>query len=272
MLKPDILERIHTCDCRVYLESVAANTFDLIIADPPYFQIRGEFDFAWRDVDEYVVWSRGWISECHRVLKDTGSFYLWGKIGFGKGFPLFKIADWMESSGLFSVRNWITQRNTRGRGTKRGFMEAREELVFATKSDSYTWNPAYTEEPTNRTDPGFDGKSRKSLFKRASDVWIDISEASQSSKQRFSLADGTPFPTVKPLLACNRIITSSSNPGDNVFIPFGGSGSEAVACEKLGRNWQLTEVDSRYVEQIILPRLSILPPSTPIPNPVCNPV
>jgi site-specific DNA-methyltransferase (adenine-specific) len=237
------------------MKTVPDGTFDLIIADPPYFEIHGDFDFVWASLDDYLDWSKKWITEAHRVLKTTGSFYLWGKIGFGKGFALFKLADWFESENLFLIRNWITQRNTRGRGTKRGYMEAREELVFATKSDNYTWNPAYTAEKSNRTDLGADGKPRKNEFKRVSDVWIDIAEASQSSHQRFRLSDGTSFPTVKALGLCERIIAASSHPGDRVFIPFGGSGSEAVACHKLSRQWDLTEIDQRFIEEIILPRL-----------------
>ena len=28
---------------------------DMILADPPYFEVRGEFDFKWRSFDEYLV-------------------------------------------------------------------------------------------------------------------------------------------------------------------------------------------------------------------------
>jgi len=238
------------------MKSLDSETYNLIIADPPYFEIHGDFDFVWRDLEEYLLWSKAWISEAHRVLKSNGSFYLWGKIGFGKGFALFKIADWMEETNLFQIRNWITQRNCRGRGTKRGYMEAREELIFCTKSESYTWNSAYTEEFSNRNDLGFDGKPRKNGFKRVSDVWIDIAEASQSSNQRFKLSDGTPFPTVKAQRLCERIIKASSNLGDHVYIPFGGSGSEAIACDRLHREWTLTEANKKFVDEIIVPRVA----------------
>jgi site-specific DNA-methyltransferase (adenine-specific) len=246
---------IIVADCCSYMKTCADNTFDLIIADPPYFQICGEFDFVWKNLEEYLEWSKQWITECHRVLKPTGSFYLWGKIGFGKGYALFKIADWIENQKLFVVRNWITQRNSRGRGNKRGFMEAREELVYMTKTDQFTWNAVYTEEPSKRKDMGADGKPRKNSYKRCSDVWIDIAEASQSSKERFRLLSGEAFPTVKSQKLCDRIIVASSNKDDLIYIPFGGSGSEAVACDRNGRRWVLTELNQEYVGQIIRPRL-----------------
>lgn len=243
-------------DCIEYLKTVSDEIFDLIIADPPYFQIYGEFDFSWKDLDEYLFWCKTWIKECHRVLKKTGSFYLWGAIGYNKGYPLFKLADWIENNHLFMVQNWITQRNTRGRGSKKGFMTAREELVFMTKSKDYTWNKAYTEEKSNRKDLGFNNKPRKNEYKRCSDVWIDIAEASQSNKERFRLPNGSNFPTVKSLKLCDRIILASSNEGDYVYIPFGGSGSEAISCKNNNRKFVLTEVNKTYFDAVIVPRLN----------------
>lgn len=245
------INKIYNEDCLKTLSKMDSESVDLIIADPPYFEICGEFDFVFESTEEYVKWCKEWILECQRVLKPTGSFYLWGKIGFNKGYPLFKIADWIENKSLFNMRNWITQRNTRGRGTKKGYMEAREELLFMTKSDNYIWNTAYTEEKSNRKDFGFDGKPRKNEYKRCSDVWIDITEASQSSKQRFKLSDGTSFPTVKALKLCDRIINASSNDGDLIYIPFAGSGSEIVSCIGNNRNYIANEINNKYIEEII---------------------
>lgn len=254
----ELTQQIHHMDCLSYMKSCPNAIFDLVIADPPYFMICGDFDFEWQNVDEYIEWCKAWVAEIGRIMKSTASFYLWGKIGFGKGFALFHLVDWIEKNNLFQVNNWITQRNVRGRGTKRGFMEAREELVFMTKSNKFTWHNAYTTEPSLRNDNGYDGKPRKNKFKRCSDVWVDITEASQSKHERFRLPDGRSFPTVKPLKASCRIIEASSNPGDLVYIPFGGSGTEAVACTLLNRNWQLTEKNANYIQHIICPRLAKL--------------
>jgi site-specific DNA-methyltransferase (adenine-specific) len=249
---------IYHQDCLSFMQSLPNDHIDLIIADPPYYEICGDFDFIWNNLEEYLCWCQKWLLESQRILKSTGSIYLWGKIGFGKGFALFHLANWIEQNKLFKIVNWITQRNTRGRGTKKGFIEAREELLFMTKSDNYIWNPSYTNEPSNRKDLGFNGKPRKNKFKRCTDVWSDITEASQSSKERFKLSDGSSFPTVKSIQLCNRIISASSNVGDLVYIPFGGSGSEAVACQTLKRKWILTEINQHYVEELIKPRLESL--------------
>lgn len=60
----------------------------------------------------------------------------------------------------------------------------------------------------------------------------------------------TPHPTQKPLEICERIILASSDAGDTVFIPFAGSGSEIIACKRLGRRWLASEVDEGYCDLI----------------------
>lgn len=240
------------------MRSIPNNYIDLVIADPPYFEIFGSFDYEWEDVNQYISWCKDWLNESKRILKNTGSIYMWGKIGYGKGFALMKIADWIESSNIFIIINWITQRNTRGRGVKRGFVDAREELLFMSKSTDYVWNNSYTNIPTNRNDLGANGKPRKNKYKRCTDVWIDISEASQSSKQRFKDNAGSSFPTVKSTILCERIINASSNTNDIIYIPFAGSGSEIVSCINLRRNWIATEKNKTYIEEIILPRINNL--------------
>lgn len=51
-------------------------------------------------------------------------------------------------------------------------------------------------------------------------------------------------PTQKPQDICQRIIKASSNEGDNVLIPFAGSGSECVACDTLNRKYIAFENDN----------------------------
>ena len=46
----------------------------------------------------------------------------------------------IEDEKLFNIKNWITQRNTRGIGAKTNYMSAREDFLFLTKSESYTFN------------------------------------------------------------------------------------------------------------------------------------
>ena len=63
------------------------------------------------------------------------------------------------------------------------------------------------------------------------DVWLDINRLDSHSRER------TGFETQKPVALLERIITASSHPGDLVLDPFAGSGTTAVAAERLKRSW-----------------------------------
>jgi len=55
-------------------------------------------------------------------------------------------------------------------------------------------------------------------------------------------------PTVKPIKLMNKIIEIHSNRGDIVLDPFLGSGTTAVACERLNRRWIGIEISEEYCE------------------------
>jgi DNA modification methylase len=61
--------------------------------------------------------------------------------------------------------------------------------------------------------------------------------------------------TQKPIELMDRIIESCSNEGDLILDPFMGSGSTAVSCKKLNRNYVGCELDENYYK-ICLERLS----------------
>ncbi len=54
-------------------------------------------------------------------------------------------------------------------------------------------------------------------------------------------AERTGYPTQKPVRLLERIIASSSRPGDLVLDPFAGSGTTGVAAARLGRRWLLVD-------------------------------
>lgn len=58
-------------------------------------------------------------------------------------------------------------------------------------------------------------------------------------------------PTQKHLGVIEEIIKIHSNPGDLVFDPFSGSGTTAVACRNLGRNFIGSEIEKDYYEKAI---------------------
>jgi site-specific DNA-methyltransferase (adenine-specific) len=51
---------------------------NLIIADPPYFEVKGSFDFVWKSFDEYLQDVERWAVECKRLLADNGTLFWYG--------------------------------------------------------------------------------------------------------------------------------------------------------------------------------------------------
>ena len=147
----------------------------------------------------------------------------------------------IEDENLFIRQNWITQRNSRGIGTAKNYMSAREDLLFLTKSNKYTFNVPYAGEKSVRKDLGYNGKPRKNTHKRVSNVWADITEASQSSIERCE------HPTVKAQKLCDRLILTHSNKNDSIFIPFAGSGSEIISAVKNNRKLTAVEISPLYI-------------------------
>ena len=58
--------------------SIPDKSVQLIIADPPYFQVKGEFDFIWKTFDDYLKDVEKWAIECKRILADNGTLFWWG--------------------------------------------------------------------------------------------------------------------------------------------------------------------------------------------------
>lgn len=78
------------------------------------------------------------------------------------------------------------------------------------------------------------------------------SDRKQSSTLNFDKpARNGVHPTMKPVELVEYCIGNSSDRGDVVLEPFGGSGTTLIACEKTGRIARLMELDPRYVDVIV---------------------
>jgi site-specific DNA-methyltransferase (adenine-specific) len=97
--------------------------------------------------------------------------------------------------------------------------------------------------------------------------FFNCAKASKSER-----GEGNTHPTVKPLALMKYLITLGLPPGGIVLDPFCGSGTTALACKELGRNYICIEKELEYY-QIACNRLDqpIEPiPDEPIEEPVDN--
>jgi site-specific DNA-methyltransferase (adenine-specific) len=75
MLKME-LNKVHHID---FLDNTLPDKCaNLIIADPPYYRVKGEFDFIWETFDDYLKDVEKWAIECKRLLADNGTLFWYG--------------------------------------------------------------------------------------------------------------------------------------------------------------------------------------------------
>lgn len=78
----------------------------LIIADPPYYKVKGDFDFIWKTFDDYLKDVDKWAKECKRVLADNGTILWYGdakniayaQIIFDRQFKLLNSIVWENTN------------------------------------------------------------------------------------------------------------------------------------------------------------------------------
>jgi site-specific DNA-methyltransferase (adenine-specific) len=79
---------------------------NLIIADPPYFEVKGDFDFVWKSFDDYLKDVEKWAIECKLLLADNGTLFWYGhakniayaQVIFDKHFNLINNLVWDKGS------------------------------------------------------------------------------------------------------------------------------------------------------------------------------
>ncbi len=71
------MQMLTQADCLDYLATLSDNSIDLIATDPPYFRVKtSSWDRQWKNKKEFLDWLNKVVEEYARVLKPTGSLYL----------------------------------------------------------------------------------------------------------------------------------------------------------------------------------------------------
>jgi len=216
------INTIYQGDCLEEMKKIDDNFIDLIIADPPY-GIK---------IDKWDIFSTEWIEECYRILKPTGNICV-----FAGWSNVLEVRNVLLK--YFKERNWIIWDRIKGRGAKYNFISTREDILWFSKSENYTFNKTSS---TIKKKTGGMGKKNGDEFRKLSNVWTDISPIVPWSKERVA------HPTQKPLMLMERIIKIFSNENDIILDLFSGSGSTSVASKLLNRKYVGIEKEQEYVD------------------------
>lgn len=227
----DFVNKIIQGDCLEVMKNIPNNSVDLICIDPPYMTTKENWDKK-EAINEELS------KELYRIAKDSCSLYCWCGIGeksqsLIRWFPIFH-KDWY-------FKDLITWKKSRGIGMRKGWLYTREECMWFVKDNKkFIWNKENQYDLTDKR--LFSLPNNKSDYKRWTNVWTDIKELAGSMKSN-------PFQhfTSKPHELIERIIKVHTKQNDIVLDCFMGSGTTAVACKQLGRNFIGIELEQSYI-------------------------
>jgi len=241
----DMSSAIMHADAFDILPTLPEGLIDLLIADPPYNLRKTYGDSAFQKMSEgdYAAFTRRWLEAVRPALKSTASVYV--------------CSDWRTSmvvGGIlgeyFTIQNRITWQREKGRGARKNWKNAMEDIWFATVSPkNYTFHAQAVMtrrrviapyRADGRPKDWVEGETMNFRDTYPSNFWDDI------TVPYWSMPENTGHPTQKPEKLFAKLILASSNPGDVVLDPFAGSGTTAVAAKKLGRSFLCIEREEAY--------------------------
>jgi site-specific DNA-methyltransferase (adenine-specific) len=214
---------------------------DACITDPPYNMSRRK-GLGWAfsshvtmheqwdrfSEDGYFEFTRQWLAQVCRLVKPNGNILIFGSFHniYTIGFVLQKL-----ERRILQQITWFKP-NAQPNITTRLPTESTEYVLWACnhtprKAAHWTFNYAVAKEING-------GKQLRNLWT------IPLTPKSERTMGG--------HPSQKPIAIAERIVKLWTNPGDLVLDCFLGTGTTAIACERLERRWAGIEKDAEYVE------------------------
>jgi site-specific DNA-methyltransferase (adenine-specific) len=221
-------------DCLDILPGLLDACVDTVFADPP-FNLGKHYGGKVNDnraEREYILWCQRWMDECIRVLKPGGAFFLYN-------IPKWNVllGHYLLQRGM-KFRHWIVVNIKFGLPIPGRLYPSHYSMLYYTKGKPRTFRRIRTPIETCRHCKGEIkdyGGHRGAMNKdgvNLTDVWNDIPPVRHwkfKSKKRRANALSTKL--------LDRVVEVSTEEGDTVLDPFGGSGTTFAVCERKERRW-----------------------------------
>jgi site-specific DNA-methyltransferase (adenine-specific) len=245
---------IDKCDCIEGMKKLPDNCVDVVIADPPY-NLSKSGDWKWDNsislsgmggnwnitnenwddmtLEEYFNFSITWLREVKRILKPTGSLWIFGTY---HNTGIINVTCQLLGIEIINEVVWY-KKNAFPNLSGRRLTASHETILWGHtggKKREYYFDYEYSKEGD------FSDDDLKKPGKQMRTVW-----SLSNNKKAEELKYGK-HPTQKPIKILTRIIKLSSKENDIVFTPFAGSGSECVAAKMTGRHYIGFEIEEEY--------------------------
>ena len=229
-------------NCITGMQRLPSNIVDLVITDlpfgiefkakrPNYNRVPHRVLDGYSEVSSrnYLEFTNSWLTEIQRILKPTGSAFV-----FSGWNNLKDILNALSDVGLETI-NHIIWKYQFGVVTKRKFVTSHYHCLFVAKDDkkrTFRANSRFSQE--DRTDSG-----KSARYQDMEDVWV--------INREYWTGD-IKTPTKLPRQLIEKILDYASIEGELVMDPFLGSGQVAVVAQERNRRYLGFEVVPEYYE------------------------
>lgn len=249
------MNRVYNEDCVEGMKKIKSESVDIIICDPPY-NIGKDFgnNSDKQKMEEYLIWCDKWIEECLRILKPSGTLFIYG---------FSEILSFIRTRIYCNVR-WLIWHYTNKVVPSLNFWQRTHESILCCYKNKPIFNRDEVREPYTETYlKNAVGKKRKSTKGRFSNgeketvytahergalprdvIKIPALAGGAGKKERVN------HPTQKPIALCDKLIKSAKNDEEEqtiIVIPFAGSGSECVSAMNNKVDFIGFEINNEYV-------------------------
>ncbi len=232
--------KIYNSDCILGMIELQPKIIDLIITDPPfainfkaskanYNRTASRVIKGYNEIkpEDYYDFTYSWMSEAYRILKDSGSMYV-----FSGWNNLKDILMALDEVGFVTV-NHIIWKYQFGVVTKKKFVTSHYHCLYVCKNPKKRkFYPFSRFKKTSKTKEG-----RSLHYRDKEDVW--------NIKREYWTGDQK-TPTKLPAELIEKIIQYSSKKSDIILDPFLGSGQVAFISKSMGRKFLGYEIVKKY--------------------------
>jgi DNA modification methylase len=237
----DYVGKVFHADCLDFLLDIPDNSIDLVIIDPPY-SLDYEFPndkLSYKEQGNFMIQYGKLI---YSRLKDGGTVCVF----MSQEMSHYLYFSFTQKGNHFVWQNEIVWNRDGGQMPTSKFGVCHENILIFTKGNSYkTFN---LDELRVKSKYAETDKRLNPKGKNPGDVWYVPALFGKKLERLVDDVTGKALhPTQKPLDVILPLVIAYSNEGDYVLDCFSGSGTTAVACKKLNRNFVGCDKELKYV-------------------------
>jgi len=229
------------------LKNIDSKSIDCVVTSPPYWK-GFAYEAYFNSYLQYMEWTKLWLKETKRVLKDDGTLWLNISNDSETTIRAFEVMNIATKDLMYKLHDTIVwyRFNQQPANTDRQLTN-QCEYIFMLKHTS-------ADIKLNKTD-AYNNAPELFKTKNVGNVW-ELPFNSGKEKNNFGKKETksnyghSGFPVRLP----ETCILLSTNEGDTVLDMFGGTGTTAVAAKKLNRKYIIIEKEKEYIK-IITERL-----------------